>query len=66
MQSICQGLKKELLFAFSSVFEWIVSVNFFQLKEERNFSIEDIDFVVDDYEGDGTYQVINGEYRKID
>ena len=28
-------------------------------------SIEDIDFVMDCYEGDGTYQVIDGEYRKI-
>lgn len=36
------------------------------LTEERDFSIEDIDFVVDNYEGDGKYQVINGEYQKID
>lgn len=36
------------------------------LTEERDFSIEDIDFVVDCYEGDGTYQVIDGEYRKIE
>ena len=36
------------------------------LTEERDFSIEDIDFVVDNYEGDGKYQVINGEYEKID
>lgn len=36
------------------------------LAEDKNFSIEDIDFVVDNYEGDGKYQVINGEYQKID
>lgn len=36
------------------------------LTEERDFSIEDIDFVVDCYQGDGTYQVIDGEYRKIE
>lgn len=36
------------------------------LTEERDFSIEDIDFVVDNYEGDGKYQVINGEYKKIE
>lgn len=36
------------------------------LTEERNFSIEDIDFVVDNYEGDGKYQVINGEYEKVE
>ena len=36
------------------------------LTEERDFSIEDIDFVVDNYEGDGKYQVINGEYKRID
>ena len=36
------------------------------LIEERDFSVEDIDFVVDNYEGDGKYQVINGEYQKID
>lgn len=36
------------------------------LTEKRDFSIEDIDFVVDNYEGDGKYQVINGEYKKID
>ena len=35
------------------------------LTEERDFSIEDIDFVVDNYEGDGKYQVINGEYKKV-
>lgn len=36
------------------------------LTEERDFSIEDIDFVVDNYKGDGTYRVIDGEYKKID
>ena len=36
------------------------------LTEERDFSVEDIDFVVDNYEGDGKYQVLNGEYKKID
>ena len=36
------------------------------LTEERDFSIEDIDFVVDNYKGDGTYKVIDGEYKKID
>ena len=34
--------------------------------EEQNFSIEDIDFVTNNYKGDGKYQVINGEYKKID
>ena len=36
------------------------------LTEKRNFSIEDIDFVVDNYQGEGKYKVINGEYEKID
>ena len=36
------------------------------LTEERGFSIEDIDFVVDNYQGEGKYKVINGEYKKID
>lgn len=36
------------------------------LTEERDFSIEDIDFVVDNYKGDGIYKVIDGEYKKID
>ncbi|MBO5004556.1 MAG: hypothetical protein J6D03_04795 [Clostridia bacterium] len=36
------------------------------ITEERDFSIEDIDFVVDNYKGEGKYQVINGEYKKID
>ena len=35
------------------------------LTEEMDFSIEDIDFIVDNYEGDGKYQVVNGEYIKI-
>ena len=36
------------------------------ITEERDFSIEDIDFVVDNYKGEGKYQVTNGEYKKID
>ncbi len=36
------------------------------LTEKRKDSIEDIDFVVDNYNGEGKYQVINGEYKKID
>lgn len=36
------------------------------ITEERDFSIEDIDFVVDNYKGEGRYQVINGEYKKTD
>lgn len=35
------------------------------LTEDRGFVIEDIDFVVDNYQGDGKYQVINGKYEKI-
>ena len=35
------------------------------LTEKRDFSIEDIDFVVDNYNGDGKYQVKNGIYEKI-
>ena len=35
------------------------------LTEERNYVLEDIDFVVDCYQGDGKYQVIDGEYKKI-
>lgn len=35
------------------------------LTEKRDYLIEDIDFVVDCYQGEGNYQVINGEYRKI-
>lgn len=36
------------------------------LTEERKFSIEDVDFVVDSYQGEGKYQVINGKYTKMD
>lgn len=36
------------------------------LTEKRDCSIEDIDFVVDNYNGDGRYIVINGKYQKID
>ena len=36
------------------------------LTEKRYFSIEDIDFVVDNYQGEGKYKVINREYKKID
>jgi len=35
------------------------------LTEDRGFVIEDIDFTVDDYQGEGKYQVINGKYEKI-
>lgn len=35
------------------------------ITEEREFSIEDIDFAIYNYKGDGKYQVINGEYKKI-
>lgn len=34
--------------------------------EERGFGVEDIDFVANIYNGEGKYQVINGEYQKID
>lgn len=36
------------------------------LTEKREFWVEDIDFIVDSYDGEGNYQVINGEYTKID
>ncbi len=36
------------------------------LTEKRDFSIEDIDFIVDNYKGEGKYQVIDGKYKKID
>lgn len=36
------------------------------ITEERGFGVEDIDFVTDIYNGEGKYQVINGEYQKID
>ena len=35
------------------------------LTEKRDYVIEDIDFVVDCYGGDGKYQVIDGSYKKI-
>lgn len=35
------------------------------LTEKRDYVIEDIDFVIDCYEGDGKYQVIDGSYKKI-
>ncbi len=35
------------------------------LTEKRDYVFEDIDFVVDCYEGDGKYQVIDGSYKKI-
>lgn len=36
------------------------------LTKPRDYVLEDIDFVVDCYQGEGKYQVINGEYKKID
>ena len=35
------------------------------LTEKRDYVFEDIDFVVDCYEGEGRYQVVNGKYKKI-
>ena len=35
------------------------------LTEQREYVLEDIDFVVDCYQGEGKYQVIDGEYKKI-
>ena len=35
------------------------------ITEERNYVLEDIDFVVDCYEGEGEYKVIDGVYKKI-
>ena len=35
------------------------------LTEPREYVLEDIDFVVDYYQGEGKYQVVNGEYKKI-
>ena len=35
------------------------------ITEPRDYILEDIDFVVDCYKGDGQYQVIDGEYKKI-
>ena len=36
------------------------------ITEKKDFSIEDIDFVIDNYQGEGKYKVINGKYEKID
>lgn len=35
------------------------------ITEKRDYLIEDIDFVIDCYQGEGKYQVIDGEYKKI-
>ena len=35
------------------------------ITEERNYVLEDIDFTVDCYEGEGEYKVIDGVYKKI-
>lgn len=35
------------------------------LSEKREYILEDIDFVVDCYQGEGKYKVINGEYKKV-
>ena len=35
------------------------------ITEKNGSSIEDIDFIVNNYQGEGKYQVINGEYKKI-
>lgn len=35
------------------------------LTEKRGFVLEDIDFIVDCYKGEGRYQVISGKYEKI-
>lgn len=35
------------------------------LTEKRDYVFEDIDFVVNCYEGEGKYQVVNGKYKKI-
>lgn len=35
------------------------------LTEEREYSLEDIDFVTTCYKGEGKYQVLNGKYEKI-
>lgn len=34
-------------------------------KTKDNYPFEDIDFVVDNFKGEGTYKVIDGEYKKI-
>lgn len=36
------------------------------ITQDKKDTIEDIDFVVDCYDGEGKYQVIDGEYKKID
>lgn len=36
------------------------------LSQKREYVFEDIDFVVEHYVGEGKYQVINNEYKKID
>lgn len=35
------------------------------ITKDESYSFEDIDFVVDKYVGEGKYQVIDGEYKKI-
>lgn len=35
------------------------------LTEPRGYLVEDIDFIVEHYKGEGKYQVIDGEYKKI-
>lgn len=35
------------------------------LTEDRGYVIEDIDFVVDNYQGEGQYKVVNGNYEKM-
>ena len=63
-QEINAEFKKE-----GHIYEAIEDDGYIFLKditEERDFSIEDIDFVVDNYKGEGKYQVTNGEYKKID
>ena len=35
------------------------------LTQEKGYLLEDIDFVVDCYQGEGKYQVIDGTYKKI-
>lgn len=35
------------------------------LTQPRDYVLEDIDFVVDCYQGEGKYQVVNGKYKKI-
>jgi len=35
------------------------------LTEKRDYLLEDIDFVIDCYQGEGKYQVTDGQYKKI-